>query len=85
MSFEVKQVIEESAHYRLAVVKLPDVPVDVYGVINKTYGVCEMSVSVFPQAKESFAQFNKWMDDSAKGADVLPDVHDVPPNGGLVS
>lgn len=73
MSFEIKKVVEESEFYQLAVVKLPDVPVDVYGIINKEHGVCEMSVSVLPQAKESLAQFTKWMSDSQ-----LPDVHEAP-------
>lgn len=81
MSFEKKQVIDENDDYELAVVKLPDVPVDVYGIINKKYGVCEMSVSVLPQARESFAQFTKWTADEAKGP--LPDVSDVPT--GLIS
>jgi hypothetical protein len=71
LSYEIKKVVEESEFYTLAVVKLPDVPVDVYGIINKEHGVCEMSVSVLPQAKESLAQFTKWMQDAA-----LPDLHE---------
>lgn len=81
MTYEVKQTIDENEEYVLAVVKLPDVPVDVYGIINKKYGVCEMSVSVLPQARESFAQFSKWAVEEVKG--VLPDVSDVPT--GLIS
>lgn len=73
MSFITKKVIDENEHYQLAVVQLPDVPVDVYGIINKAYGVCEMSVSVLPQAKESFAQFTKWMTEDKTEAAALPD------------
>lgn len=80
MSFDIKKVIEENDHYQLAVVKLPDVPVDVYGIINKEHGVCEMSVSVLPQAKESFSQFTKWVTDAA-----LPDVPITPAGGPLNS
>lgn len=81
MSFEVKTIIDENAHYQLAVVKLPDVPVDVYGVINKQYNVCEMSVSVLPQARESFGQFNKWMLEIENPA--LPNLEDASPTGAL--
>lgn len=80
MSFEVKQIVAENEHYQLAVVKLPDVPVDVYGVINKQYGVCEMSVSVLPQAKESFAQFTKWVIE-----DLTPDLPDIEDHDGSVN
>lgn len=81
MTFIVKQVIDENDFYQLAVVQLPDVPVDVYGVVNKQYNVCEMSVSVLPQAKESFSQFTKWMsDDAGKG---LPDLATEAPPGAL--
>lgn len=79
MSFTIKQVIDENEHYQLAVVQLPDVPVDVYGVVNKQYNVCEMSVSVLPQAKESFAQFTKWITEEATRG--LPDMNTAAPNG----
>lgn len=79
MSFIVKETIDENEHYRLAVVQLPDVPVDVYGIINKKHNVCEMSVSVLPQAKASFAEFTKWTTDEAgKG---LPDLAEDKPSG----
>lgn len=81
MSFIIKEVIDESQFYQLAVVTLPDVPVDVYGVVNKKHGVCEMSVSVLPQAKESFAQFTKWMAD--EGTKNLPDLESAVPDGAL--
>lgn len=83
MSFIVKQVIDENDFYKLAVVQLPDVPVDVYGVVNKQYNVCEMSVSVLPQAKESFGQFTKWMQDDATKGSGLPDLADETPSGQL--
>lgn len=81
MSFIVKQVIDENDFYKLAVVQLPDVPVDVYGVVNKQYNVCEMSVSVLPQAKESFSHFTKWMSDEAGSG--LPDLATEAPPGAL--
>lgn len=81
MTFEVKKIIDANEHYILAVVKLPDVPVDVYGVVNKEHNVCEMSVSVLPQAKESFAQFTKWMKEDDQPE--LPDLAAEHPPGAL--
>lgn len=83
MTIIVKEVIEENDFYKLCVVQLPDVPVDVYGIVNKAYNVCELSVSVLPQAKESFSQFTKWMSDESTKGSGLPDLAEEQPNGAL--
>lgn len=74
----VKQ-IDESNWYTLNVMLLPDVPQgNVYGVVNKAWGVIEMSSSLLSNAYEFFDELNKWSDQKYSG---LPNLDDAVPTG----
>lgn len=75
----VKQ-IDESAYYTLNLMSIPDVPQgNVYGVVNKTWGVVEMSSSLISNAYEFFDELNKWSEQ--KYGEKLPDLSEATPPG----
>lgn len=74
---ELKQFIDENEHYRLHVVRLPDMEVDVYGVVHKSWGVLEMSTSVLANARKFLTMLNEWELNPGKG-DVEAALPDLP-------
>lgn len=70
----VKQ-IDESPYYTLNVMSLPDVPQgNVYGVVNKSWGVIEMSSSLLSNAYEFYDELNKWSEAKYGRGAGLPDL-----------
>lgn len=77
---EILKIIDESSYYTLNLMSLPDVPQgNVYGVVNKTWGVIEMSSSLLSNAYEFFDELNKWS--ASKYGEKLPDLGDTTPPG----
>lgn len=71
---EIKQVIKNGNHFDLCVVKLPDVHGDVYGIVNKQYGVCELSTSIISNARSMFKRFEEWEETPDAADAVMPDL-----------
>ena len=71
VEMELKTKIAENDNYDLWVAKLPDTPTDVYAIVNKQYGVVEMSTSVLAHARKMHNSLNEW--ESGKEPDPIVD------------
>ena len=60
MEMKIGSLIAENDNYTLNVCELPDATIPVYGIVNKKYGVVEMSTSVLANAKKFLQMLNKW-------------------------
>jgi hypothetical protein len=75
LNVEVKKKIDEKAIYVLSVVKVPDTPVDVYGIIHKDNDVLEMSTSVLCNARKMLTALEEWESGGqASGELPLPEI-----------
>lgn len=80
---QIVNQIDSSDYYTLNVMRLPDVPQgNVYGVVNRMWGVIEMSSSLLSNAYEFFDELNKWSDQ--KFGRNLPELTSEP-SPGLIS
>lgn len=52
--------ISSNENYTLNVCDLPDVALTCYGVINRKYGVVEMSTSVLANARKFLEMLDRW-------------------------
>lgn len=52
--------ITENDNYELWVGKLPDSVTNTYVVMNKRYGVAEMSTTILSHAKKMTSSLNEW-------------------------
>lgn len=57
---QFKEQISENDKYELWVAKLPDSPVLSYAIVNKKYGVVEMSTTILSHAKKMHSSLNEW-------------------------
>ena len=57
----LKQTVHENQFYFVAVVRMPDMSFDTYGIINKETGVVEQLQPNLYNAKYIADQFNKWL------------------------
>lgn len=76
--------IHEEAYYDVWIVKMPDMDMETYGIINKQTGVIEnLQPNIF-NAKALAFQFSKWLEgEHEKDVDVaelLRGAHDSPLN-----
>jgi hypothetical protein len=72
---ELKKKVDEKEHYSLWVVKIPDTPVDVYGIVNKEFDVLEMSTSVLCNARKMLAALDGWENGIPANEDsILPEI-----------
>lgn len=71
-----KEKIAENDHYEVWIAKLPDSPVLSYAIVNKQYGVVEMSTTILSHAKKMCSSLNEWENGREPNpvADGLPDV-----------
>lgn len=67
--------IDENENYILGVVELKGVDLPCYGVINKRFGVCEMSTSMLANARKLHKMLNDWeIDPPKEDESSLPDM-----------
>jgi hypothetical protein len=75
LNVELKAKIDEREKYSLHVVKIPETPVDVYGVINKEFDVLEMSTSVLCNARKMLEALEEWESGKEASGDLpLPEI-----------
>jgi len=75
LNVEVKTKIDEKAKYALHIVKVPDTPTDVYGIIHKDFDVLEMSTSVLCNARKMLVALEEWESGgTANGELPLPEI-----------
>ena len=67
----VSQVFSDS-HYDVWVVKMPDMPTETYGIVNKNTGVIENLQPNFFNARALASQFSKWLREDGE-----PDMSDL--------
>lgn len=77
---KIGSTISENEHYTLAVCELPEVSLPCYGVVNKRYGVVEMSTSVLANARKFLGMLNKW--EMEPQEDIERDLPDFSPDLG---
>lgn len=71
---ELGPQIDENDNYSLNVCDLAGVDLPCYGVINKKWGVVEMSTSVLANARKFLEMLDKWeKTPPEEGASSLPD------------
>ena len=57
----LKQMVHDNQNYFVAVVRMPDMSFDTYGIINKETGVIEQLQPNLYNARYIADQFNKWL------------------------
>jgi hypothetical protein len=58
---QLKQTVHDNKNYFVAVVRMPDMSFDTYGIINKETGVVEQLQPNMYNAKYIADQFDKWL------------------------
>ncbi len=58
---ELKQTVHDNKNYFVAVVRMPDMSFDTYGIVNKETGVVEQLQPNLYNAKYIADQFDKWL------------------------
>ena len=76
--------IHEESHYDVWVVKMPDMDIETYGVVNKQTGIIEnLQPNIF-NAKALAFQFSKWLQGESEHnvdiAELLRGANDAPLN-----
>ena len=76
--------IHEENHYDVWIVKMPDMEIETYGIVNRVTGVIEnLQPNIF-NAKALAFQFSKWLDGDKNDLDdvekILRGVPDAPLN-----
>ena len=61
MEATLKQMVHDNQNYFVAVVRMPDMSFDTYGIINKETGVIEQLQPNLYNARYIADQFNKWL------------------------
>lgn len=57
---KIGTLISENENYTLNVCDLPGVDLTCYGVVNRKYGVVEMSTSVLANARKFLEMLDRW-------------------------
>jgi hypothetical protein len=73
-----KKKISENENYELWVAKVPGVDVDCYAIINRDFGVVELSTSILANAHRLLDRLNNWiLHPGNADTDSLPDITEL--------
>lgn len=81
MELRIGDEIASNDNYTLNVCDLPGVELTCYGVVNRKYGVVEMSTSVLANARKFLEMLDRW-EKSPPDEEVTRDLPDFGPQEG---